>query len=459
MKSLRFITRFPSIPPTFIVIAVLLVGIRLVVAYTRYWDTDELQHLHAAWCVAQGQLLYRDFFEHHGPLLPLLMAPLVALFRSPESALFAVRIASAAAWVAILFATAQLVQASFSRRWAWASVFFLVVFSTFAIKTVEFRPDVPAAAAMIWSLVFLKPDNRKTFVSGLLAGLSFLFTPKGVYVLGGALAAFCWAHRKDKRRMILLAAGLLGILLPIGITLGYFWIKGGLPALIECFWTFNVRFRGTFSAWPFLIQSIRENPSLWLLCAVGFLVPGTPWIWRGALIGWWIGLWRLPLAYQQFYLFCAPVLAAIASSGLCFLWGRCKNQNSRIGMGTLVLAGLVPSLVAQTKDFAETNRPQAEEIRCLMERTSPQDKVFDAWTGVPVFRQHAWYFWFLHDEVRVMLRPDFLEQGCLRALADPACRAFIWGETFSTLPEKVKAFARQHYRPAGCGRLFVRKNP
>src|SRR5437762_6666300 len=50
---------------------VFFLALRVFVLQKRYYDTDELEHLHAAWSVAQGQVLYKDFFEHHGPLLPL----------------------------------------------------------------------------------------------------------------------------------------------------------------------------------------------------------------------------------------------------------------------------------------------------------------------------------------------------------------------------------------------------
>ena len=38
---------------------------RLSLLRTRTFDTDELEHLHAAWSYHQGLLPYRDFFEHH----------------------------------------------------------------------------------------------------------------------------------------------------------------------------------------------------------------------------------------------------------------------------------------------------------------------------------------------------------------------------------------------------------
>src|SRR5262245_18678610 len=42
-------------------------------------DPDELEHLHAAFCVSRGELPYRDFFEHHGPALYYALLPLFKL--------------------------------------------------------------------------------------------------------------------------------------------------------------------------------------------------------------------------------------------------------------------------------------------------------------------------------------------------------------------------------------------
>ena len=47
----------------------------------RSIDPDESQHLHVAWLVAQGQVPYRDFWEHHLPLFHYGVAPLTAVAR------------------------------------------------------------------------------------------------------------------------------------------------------------------------------------------------------------------------------------------------------------------------------------------------------------------------------------------------------------------------------------------
>lgn len=44
---------------------------RLWLLQTRFFDRDELEHLHTAWLSFEGYLVYRDFFQNHTPLLYL----------------------------------------------------------------------------------------------------------------------------------------------------------------------------------------------------------------------------------------------------------------------------------------------------------------------------------------------------------------------------------------------------
>ncbi|HWQ27408.1 MAG TPA: hypothetical protein VNN12_00100, partial [Dehalococcoidia bacterium] len=51
---------------------------RLASFSSRWFNPDELEHVHASWCIAKGMVPYRDFFEHHTPWLWYLLAPLVS---------------------------------------------------------------------------------------------------------------------------------------------------------------------------------------------------------------------------------------------------------------------------------------------------------------------------------------------------------------------------------------------
>src|SRR5262249_52884236 len=50
-----------------------------------------------------------------------------------------------------------------------------------------------------------------------------------------------------------------------------------------------------------------------------------------------------------------------------------------------------------------TNSKQLEAIKFIMDNTAPEDAVLDGWSGFGVFRPHAYYYHFLHAELRAML--------------------------------------------------------
>ena len=63
-------------PGVLAAIAALSVVLRIGVLLNRRIDPDESQHLHVAWLITQGQVPYRDFWEHHLPFFHYAMAPL-----------------------------------------------------------------------------------------------------------------------------------------------------------------------------------------------------------------------------------------------------------------------------------------------------------------------------------------------------------------------------------------------
>ena len=48
--------------------------------FSGFQIVDEFEHLHASWLISEGKLPYRDFFEHHHPLLWYVFAPVVGIF-------------------------------------------------------------------------------------------------------------------------------------------------------------------------------------------------------------------------------------------------------------------------------------------------------------------------------------------------------------------------------------------
>ena len=66
--------------------------------------------------VWQGQVPYRDFFQHHNPLLWYLFAPVTQLFYRDTAIVYAARVAAILGWGAVLYKLYALVCAGFGGR-------------------------------------------------------------------------------------------------------------------------------------------------------------------------------------------------------------------------------------------------------------------------------------------------------------------------------------------------------
>jgi len=98
-------------------------------------------------------------------------------------------------------------------------------------------------------------------------------------------------------------------------------------------------------------------------------------------------------------------LVALVSAAVCLLFRR-ENLAAAVLLAGLSLYPFKIMLVAGGTAYPldeYTNTTTLNEIRYVLQNTSPTDTCMDGWTGLGVFRPHAWFYWFLHVEVRAML--------------------------------------------------------
>ena len=62
METRRFLQAPLAVASVVVTLAAL--GSWLSFSKVRYFNPDEFEHLHFAWCISKGMLPYRDFFEH-----------------------------------------------------------------------------------------------------------------------------------------------------------------------------------------------------------------------------------------------------------------------------------------------------------------------------------------------------------------------------------------------------------
>jgi hypothetical protein len=481
---------------------------RLWLLRVRGFDPDEFQHLHGAWLVSKGFLPYRDYFEHHTPWFHFLLAPFLHLFpveTDPGAAVHFLFFARVLMWIltaAILYLTYRL--GRFWRGPAVGLVAAVLLAGTkfFLDKTLEVRPDV--LSCLLWlAALNLALDRMQGRLSGrwsarrllLLCGIclggAVMTSQKLLMVLPGfALSWFLFSRRDRGIRLIpprgesagragsrwteaaFLASGWV---LPVALTAAYFAFRRGLGPFVQDNFLLNAGWSARLDPRHLLGEFAKESPVPALLGLGGIVLlalrkargerlAGPDGLILFGAVGPILALAVLPIAWPQYYLTFLPLLALLGAECLQSAWSRLARRPapaagiSGLGLSLLlVLISLQPALQLR-QAFAWTNAEDLHEIRYVAEHTTPGETVLDGWSGRGVFRPHAWFYFFLHNEVRSM-RSDVEIEDLLAGLRTGRIvpRLIVFDAELRSLSPEVTAFLAQNYQPTGVGQIWRRK--
>jgi hypothetical protein len=104
-----------------------------------------------------------------------------------------------------------------------------------------------------------------------------------------------------------------------------------------------------------------------------------------------------------------------------------------------------------------SNSGQLENIKFIMDNTTPEDTVLDGWSGFGVFRPHAYYYHFLHGEARAMLSNDDLADNLINTLKEKRTKVIIYDSSVKALPQPVQDYITQNYVYSGHGNIYLLK--
>ncbi len=450
---------------------------QLSLARTRSFDPDEFQHAHSAFLISQGQIPYRDYFEHHPPLLHFAMAPVIARLhpeRDGAAAFNTLLVLRVLLWsIAFLAAIAHHILARRLLGSLGAALASLLLWSTLLVfeKTIEIRPDTPAFALLQVALLLLSRGGavKNTLAACSALGLGLLFTQKLVFPILGIMVVI-WLSRRLVRVSSAgeRAAAMMGLLWPSAVCALYFLVQDGLPAFIEDVFLVNLRWKARLEPWPFLVSRFLEpNPFFALLGGLG-LVRGIATLGRtnparpgGEAVVFFsaasglLGLVLLPVAWEQYYLLFLPQLAILGSGVLLSTTASLlKRAPSSAWVGLTVFGVSIASL-ASAKDAILNQRLRTGEgkeraIGLILDNSAPTDTVLDGYSGIGVFRPHAFRYFFLHAEMRKMLSEaevreleDGLETGAIAP-------RFVSGDSnLRALSPRVREYLDRTYQPTG----------
>ena len=402
-------------PGVLAALVALAVVLRFGVVLNRRIDPDESQHLHVAWLITQGQVPYRDFWEHHPPFFHYAMAPVTAWLVERPEVYFAAR-----AVMVILAAGAVVLTWRLARRLSadgavWAAVVLLFL-PQFAETSTETRPDVPALVAHLASLLALvawreNGRNGWLWLAGISQGAALALSIKTIFALAGVVAVVLGVGpaRRDEPpragRAGSLARLLGGAALVPGVLIAGLAAFTGLATLRGLYRDVvldSLRFVDFEKTWPVFGSEV----GMFLAAALGLgfvlrvrglavlrhpvhgvlLLPTVSSI--AALF-----LPRTPAVYQHAWLPLLPVAAIYAGLTLATLaeWARQSPTRWRRGLALAAIGGAVVVPAGETVVFALRNQNTGDLrlMRRELRLACPGEAVLDG-TALYVFRPAAY---------------------------------------------------------------------
>lgn len=436
------------------------VAFRLYALRHVHFMVDETEHLHAAWCMAHGQILYKDFFEHHGPILYWLLLPIVRMFQDPIQALWAGRAFMFLFWMGIGALYLTLGADAWKRNERLIALVVIASYTTLAKFALEIRPDVPATFLLMMMIALGSNLDAawKRVVLGICFVAGLLCSPKVIFPGTGYLLGLLWSQSLPKKSSVrdisLFSVGAVGVIM---LVLLIFWREGNLHPFYQWFFVFNRHLTaGPYDHWYELILTLMENPLIWGLALAGLYYNHGPLPLKTALIGWLLGL-LLHVPLGQYFILGAPLLCYHASALLVHVWRSALNNSADRVLLSAMAVSLIWSFQIQVKDTIHRgNGEQISYIRYTMAHTLPSEKILSPWSGDAAFRFHPGFFDWFYTDMEATLGSARVEEIILQDLANPGCAGFVPDPPYLGHHPKVAKVLREHYERTPPGRLYLR---
>lgn len=158
------------------------------VFFTETGNGDNVEHIHATWLIAYSKVPYRDFFEHHNPLLWYLFAPVMKHMINPITLLDMAHAIGILGGIATFFVVYKICTRFFASKFASLLSLLILCPPYYYIFCFNYNPDTFMALCYAVGLYFLfaffdKPKLVYLCLSFEMFFLAFMFTQKILMVL------------------------------------------------------------------------------------------------------------------------------------------------------------------------------------------------------------------------------------------------------------------------------------
>ncbi len=181
-----------------------------VVIYSGSGDGDTLEHVHSSWLVYTGKMPYKDFFQHHNPLLWYIGAPIVGIFEYSLRAVDAANMLTVTCTALTMFYIFKIHKSFISCGIGGLIAIAFFAFPHNSLYNKDFKPDnfmvLCLVSGMYYLLCYIRQKGLFNLsLSFLLLFASFMFTQKSVLellCLGGVILYLIWQKKVELKDCI-----------------------------------------------------------------------------------------------------------------------------------------------------------------------------------------------------------------------------------------------------------------
>ncbi len=183
---------------------------------------DNVEHIHSAFLVSQGMVPYRDFFQHHNPLMWFIFAPVADFFAYNVTVSEVVSFISFLVFLKSLVYVYHIVNEFGGGKVAGVLAYLCLMVPSYKVYGLDFRPDNYMVFCLMGGMYYYfrylrdKKSNCLIF-AGVYFVLSFLFAQKALFPLFviGLSGLWFWhkkeIYTKDLVKMLAVSALIMGV--------------------------------------------------------------------------------------------------------------------------------------------------------------------------------------------------------------------------------------------------------
>jgi len=229
-----------------LLLSAIVIGFLVFFAFTNFLNGDEREHVSAAFFIYNGKVPYRDFFEHHHPLLWYTFLPFIHIFNNSADIWYAARIYSLLLYIINSYFIIKICRLIINNTlFAWLAVLFSLSPHCVFLSQTEFRPDSLMMTLFLGGLYFffsyLKEPKNQLKTSFLLLFLSIMALQKACFQLIPLAIFILYLLYK---RTITIKEFIKALILPFTLALLYIlylWQTDSLKDYFELNWLLNLK--------------------------------------------------------------------------------------------------------------------------------------------------------------------------------------------------------------------------